>query len=229
MNTKGLFDQVLAAARNMTQKPNNDTGTPNTGLDPLLQGLLGGIGGGMLGSWLSGKRTNSLAKIGGSAALAALAYRAYQNYSANKGQVAQPGTGTPEAYLAPTASPVPTTEEASKRSMALLLAVINAAKADGVIAAAEREAIFNQAKQHTSDPFALAWVEQILNQPVNLPELTALATTPQLATEIYVASLAACASEGTNAQEQAYLNQLQQALNIDDGLKQSIETALKTA
>ncbi|MBP6563580.1 MAG: tellurite resistance TerB family protein [Neisseriaceae bacterium] len=231
MDGKGLLDQVLKAASNMGQSPASGTnGAGSSGLDPLLQGLLGGIGGGMLGSLLSGKGSNSLAKLGGGAALATLAYRAYQNYSANTGKSGNlmdtvkglmNGLSQPEQFAQDDA--------AGTRSQAMLLAVINAAKADGVLDDQERAAIQAQVQQNTNDPNALAWVEQELSKPINVQALAALATNPQIATEIYVASLAACNGGGTNAQEQAYLNQLQQALGIDDALKQSIEQTLQAA
>lgn len=232
---KGLFDQLLKAAGNMTQTPassateNANAGATGSGLDPLLQGLLGGIGGGMLGSLLSGK-SNGLAKLGGGAALATLAYRAYQNYAANTGKSGNlmdsvkgllNGFSQPEQFTQ--------NDQDGARSQAMLLAVVNAAKADGVLDEAERTAIQAQVKQHTNDPNALAWVEQALQAPLNISELAALATSPQMATEIYVTSLAACAHGGTNPAEQAYLAQLQQALGIDDQLKQAIEQTLKAA
>lgn len=230
MDGKGLFDQVLNAAKNMSQTPNNGADSTGSALDPLLQSLLGGIGGGMLGSLLAGKGSNSLAKLGGGAALATLAYRAYQNYSANTGKAGNL-MDTVKGLMTNLTHPEQFAQDDSAgiRSQAMLLAIINAAKADGVLDDQERTAIQAQVQQNTNDPNALAWVKQELSKPINVQELAALATNPQVATEIYVASLAACASGGTNAAEQAYLAQLQQALGIDDALKQSIEQTLQAA
>ncbi|KPP81468.1 MAG: putative membrane protein [Oceanicaulis sp. HLUCCA04] len=94
--------------------------------------------------------------------------------------------------------------------------MIAAAKADGKIDAAEKERIF--ARLNTLDLSAedKAFVFDELAAPLDLNAVVAGASTPEIAAEIYAASLVAIESE--TPAEKAYLNMLAVRLDLEPGL-----------
>lgn len=225
--TKGLLDQLLSVGASMVKSPTGNSQDSAGGLDPLLKGLLTGVGGGMLGSMLGSKGgTNSIGKVGGTAALAALAYKAYQNYAANSGKSGDLLGAVKDLFggEAPDAESFANSPDADLRSKAMLLAVINAAKADGVFDDEERKGISAEVEKFSSDAAIVAWVKEQLDAPLDIQGLASMATNPQIATEIYLTSVAAC--RDLNEQEKTYLESLRKALGIDEGLKSSIEQQL---
>lgn len=200
------------------------TGDKN-GLSPdLLKGLaggaaLGGLAGILLGSKSSKKLAKSALKVGGTAALAGLAYKAYQTWQANQqggGSSAPPpadATGTPFLPSAPKAQ--------DDLSLALLRAMISAAKADGHIDAAEQKAIFAKVDGLDLDTEAKAFVIDEMRKPLSIDSVVADATTTERAVEIYTASVLAI--DPDDPAEQAYLAMLAARLKLDPGLKATIE------
>ena len=66
-----------------------------------------------------------------------------------------------------------------------------------------------------------AWVEAELRSPVDAVAVAAGATTPELAAEVYLASVLVV--DETSAKERAYLDALASALRLDAGLKAQLE------
>lgn len=171
------------------------------------QGLaVGALAGGLLGLLVgteSGRKVGGAAvKLGSLAALGGLAWKAWQS-----AQTGAPG----EAAPAP-AQPEPETEEArQKLAAATIVAMIQAAKADGHVDEAERAAIL--AKVGPVEAAAKAFLDTELAAPLDLDRVASLATTPQEAAHLYAASLLAIDPDQTA--EKAYLEALAGRLGLD--------------
>lgn len=174
----------------------------------------GALTGGALGLLLGNKKMRKLgskiALYGGAAAVGALAYRAYGDWKRQQGDSVEPRT---IQTLPP--------PEAEHHSQAILKALIAAAKADGHIDAREREAIETQFQRIDPDASLQTWLHAELERPLDPAEVAAAADSPELAAEIYLASL--LAADEQSFMEKAYLDELAQQLKLEPGLKQRLE------
>ena len=203
------------------------------GLSPdLLKGLAGGAAAGGLASILlgskSGKKLAKTAlKVGGTAALAGLAYKAYQIWQQN-----QSGSDAAAPVPAPVPADVPVdaagtvflpTAAAARDDLSLILlrAMISAAKADGHIDADEQQKIFAKLDEAGLDTEAKAFFIDAIRKPLNIDAVVADATSPERAVEIYAASVLAI--DADDPSEQAYLAMLAARLKLDPGLKATVE------
>ena len=237
MNTRGLLDQLLKSGQELLQ---NKTGAakPGAGADKgALGGLLSGSGG--LGSLLSGAGGGALAagamglllgnksarKIGGKAitygglaALGVLAYKAYGNWQANQGKAPQTEPQTIDR-VAP--------QQVEQHSQAILKALVAAAKADGHIDDRERQLIDGEFSKLDSDPALQQWLKTEIDKPLDPVEVASAASTPEIAAEMYIASLLLVDEE--SFMEKAYLQELAKQLKLDPGLKAELESQVKQA
>lgn len=192
-------------------------------------GALGGLGGqtaaiAALGLLLGG-RGGKLLRLGGMAALGAMAYKAWQEYQAKQAG----GTVAPFQQQPPATQEPPARAEAHSR--ALLIAMIAAAKADGHVQDAERAQI-EQALKQSDDAALAAWFEQELKRPLDPAEIArAAGGDGALASEIYLASLmVAQTGDGSiGFMERSYLDELARQLKLPDGLKATLESQANQA
>ena len=200
------------------------------GVSPdLIKGLAGGAVAGGLASILMGskggkKLAKGALKIGGAAVLGGLAYKAYQNWQANKGAATTVPMGdmkdiTPKAEGTPFL-PAPKAER-DELSLSLLRAMIAAAKADGHIDADEQKRIFAKIDELALDTEAKAFVFDELRKPLDIDAVVRGAATPEAAVEVYAAS--ALAIDPDDPAEQAYLAMLASRLKLDPGLRASVD------
>ena len=182
----------------------------------------GGVAGGLLGLLVGGGKKksgmNRALTHGGAALLGALASRAYENWQ--KGQ-------------APDRSPVATPQEADRVEqrflpdaqpasdgqpfeLALIRAMIAAAKADGHIDAEEQRRIFAKVEEAGLDAEAKGFVFDALAAPVGVSEVAASARTPEQAAELYLVSRLAV--DPDQPAERAYLEALAHRLRLPEGL-----------
>ncbi len=221
-----LLEQFLGGGA----KPGS--GTPKQGgMSPdFMKGLAtGGITGGLAGILLGGKTSKKMAKgavqMGGTAALAGLAYKVYNDWQASKNAPAQVEAPQPMKDITPKPEGTPFLPSISKArddmSLSILRAMIAAAKADGHIDAAEQQKIFGKLDELDLDTEAKAWVMDELRKPLNIDQVVASATSPELGVEIYAASFLAI--DPDDPAEQAYLAMLASRLKLDPGLKASLE------
>jgi len=182
-----------------------------TGAAGLAAGLLMGGGG--------KKFLGSAVKMGALAAVGGLAYQAWQKHQQSQGQTAPGSTQTiPDSFI-----PRPQAEQ-EQLGKSLVRAMISAAKADGKIDGAEKDAIFARLKEMPLSAEEKAWVFDELNSPLDMAAVAARADTPEHAAEIYAASLVAI--EADTEDEQRYLRELAQRLRLDPALVRQIhETA----
>jgi uncharacterized membrane protein YebE (DUF533 family) len=185
-------------------------------------GFAGGMAGGLAGNLLTSKSGRKMGKkalkMGGIAAVGALAYAAYQRYSSSKDNAANVAPQPVDAELAP--APVGSAFLPAKNDMAgqellgltLVRAMIAAARSDGRLDAQESQAIFQRIESLGLDPESQALLVEEMGRPVDVDEIVDSATSPEVAAEIYIASLLAV--EVDTRAEQSYLNMLAARLTI---------------
>jgi uncharacterized membrane protein YebE (DUF533 family) len=110
------------------------------------------------------------------------------------------------------------------RGLILLQAMISAAKADGQIDGREMERILSKLDEAGADQEAKDFVLAEMRRPLDLETLAAQADTPEVAAQVYAASLLAI--EVDTPAEQAYLDRLAGALGLDTAARQQIHTML---
>ncbi|VVQ27711.1 tellurite resistance TerB family protein [Pseudomonas fluorescens] len=238
MNTRGLLDQLLKSGQDLLQ--NKAGGTQNKPAAGGLGGLLGGASSsGGLGSLLSGAGGGALAagamglllgnkkvrKVGGKvaiygglAALGVLAYKAYGNYNAQKGTAPQIEPQTLDR-LPPA--------QAEQHSQAILKALVAAAKADGHIDDRERQLIEGEFTKLDNDQELQHWLHAELNKPLDPTDVARAASTPEMAAEMYIASVMLVDEE--NFMEKSYLDELARQLKLEPGLKVELEKQVRIA
>jgi uncharacterized membrane protein YebE (DUF533 family) len=242
INAQSLLDRFLGQGMNTQAPPGQPgpgtpAGSPPTGQMDLgaaarqalsgaggLGGLAAsGVAGGLLGLLVGGSKKKkgglgSLMTHGGAAMIGALASQAFQAWQ--KGQaptqtpVAQPqqAVRVDQRFL-PAAAPA---ADGRPFELALVRAMISAAKSDGHIDAEEQDRIFARVGEAGLDPESKTFVVDALATPVSVSEIAALATTPEQAAEIYLVSRLAINPD--RPAERAYLEALAHRLNLADEL-----------
>ncbi|MDH5824039.1 tellurite resistance TerB family protein [Luteimonas sp. RD2P54] len=176
----------------------------------------GAVSGGMLGLLLGRNRTTrKLATYGGLAAIGVMAYRAYGEYQR------QQQTSAPEPQTVDRLPP----PQAEVHSEAILKAVVAAAKADGHIDARERETIEGEFRRLAGDADLQRWMHAELEKPLDPAEVARAGATPEIASEMYLASL--MVADEQNYMERAYLDELARQLGLDESLKAGLERQLR--
>lgn len=237
MNTRGLLDQLLKSGQQMLQNKTGSSNSASTADKGGLGGLLGGAGG--LSSLLSGAGGGALAAgamgllmgnksarkmggkaltYGGLAALGVLAYKAYGNWQANQGKAPQTEPQTIDRIPA---------LQVEQHSQAILKALVAAAKADGHVDERERQLIEGEFSKLNNDPALQQWLQTELNKPLDPVEVARAASTPEIAAEMYIASLIMVDDE--HFMERAYLDELAKQLKLEPGLKAELEAQVKQA
>jgi len=232
MNTRGLLDQLLKSGQEMLQ---NKAGGSQDKASGGLGGLLGGSGN--LGAMLSGKGAlaagamglllgNKKARhfggkalaYGGLAALGVIAYKAYGNWQAQQGRAPQTEPQTLDR--------VPPAQ-VEQHSQAILKALVAAAKADGHVDERERELIEGEFTKLDNDQELQHWLHAELNKPLDPTDVARAAGTPEIAAEMYVASVMLVDEE--NFMEKSYLDELARQLKLEPGLKAELEKQVRQA
>lgn len=242
MKTQGFLDHLLKSAQQglasggLDGLLGNVSGGPlatrDTPADPRTgkqeRGLLnadfgkGALAGGALGLLLGNKKARKfggkLALYGGVAAVGVLAYKAYGDWQRQQGGATGAEPQTIDRLPAP---------EAELHAQAILKALVAAAKADGHVDAREREVIEGEFRRVDADASLQSWLHAELERPLDPAEVARAATTPEMASEMYLASL--LAADEQSFMERAYLDELARQLKLDDALKQRLEQEVRNA
>lgn len=185
----------------------------------VLGGLAGGaVSGALMGNKQARKTAGTLLKVGGMAALGGMAWKAYQGYQAEQGRAATAAPADPAWKNLSEPGFAIDNEPAAPGSRALLLvqAMIAAAHADGHLDTAERERIMAQVKEGGLTREESALVFDALQQPLGLSQLCAGVDCPELATEVYMASLLAV--DANRIEAELYLDALAYRLGLPAAL-----------
>lgn len=114
---------------------------------------------------------------------------------------------------------------AEQHSQAILKALVAAAKADGHIDSRERELIEGEFSKLNNDPQLQQWLQAELNKPLDPAEVARAASTPEMAAEMYLASVLLVDEE--HFMERAYLDELARQLKLDPTLKGELEAQVR--
>lgn len=216
MDVRVLFDQFLQSGRELASKAQTmveqKLNIPSEG--PEREAVLSSMGKGatiagvaalLLGTSTGRGLTGAAVKLGSLGAIGGLAYKVFQDWQAK------------QEGAAPVVDPGPAAHTLSgprleQRSLALLRAMLAAAKADGHIDEQEQGRIDAYLQKLNLDPEALHFVKNELAKPLNVKEVAAGADSSAAAAEIYLTSLLAINID--SEQERAYLDELATELKL---------------
>jgi uncharacterized membrane protein YebE (DUF533 family) len=225
MNAQSFLDQLLKTGMSTLggateAARGKDMGKYATGA------AVGGVLGLLLGS-SGGRRLGGKAlRYGSVAAIGALAWKAYQDYQANQRAPALPGAAGAPPASPPTALPAPSfdalpAQQIEQHGQAMLKAMIAAAKSDGHMDERERELVQTELNRIDADAETRRWVDGELRRPVDPADVARAATSPEMAAEIYLASLLVV--DETTTMERAYLDELARQLRLAPALQADLE------
>lgn len=220
LNAKSLLDSLMGGMGQMTggQGAKGLAGKAKGAWDNQSTLGKGAIAGGILGILLTrgGRRMlGTGAKVGGMAAIGALAYKAYENWKSGQG-----GSGA-AALPPPQGSEFdPQGDAADRLATSLLQAMIAAAKADGTVTPDERARIDGQLANLGLEEEAAALIAAELDAPLDVDRIAGLAGSEAEATQIYAISLLAI--DPDNVEEKAYLAALATRLKLAPALVESL-------
>lgn len=220
MQIQGFLDHLLKSAQGGGNGNAANPAPSQGGLGGLLNADFGkgALTGGALGLLLGkNKTTRKLATYGGLAAIGVMAYKAYGDYKQQQG-----GAGASAEPQTVDRLPPP---QAELHSQAILKALVAAAKADGHIDARERAVIEGEFIRVNQDAELQQWLHAELEKPLDPAEVATAASTPEIASEMYLASL--MAADEQNFMERAYLDELARQLKLDDALKSRLEQQVR--
>ena len=227
MSIQHLFQKILQSGQGLAQDAGSALNRQSSSQNPLGGfgggALMGGALGLLLGNKKFRKMGGNLAGYGGAAALGALALKTYQDW---QGRQTTPHAGATSGTAPTPASPLRLTDVETplmeQHSRAMLAAMIAAAKADGHIGPDEKALIEGEVQRLSETESDRRWVHEELNKPADPAAVAALAQSPEMAAEIYLASL--LVTEQDSFMERAYLDELARALQLDPSLKNDLET-----
>ncbi|CAA6824600.1 MAG: Unknown protein [uncultured Thiotrichaceae bacterium] len=221
------------------------------------KGFAGGLAGGLASNMLSGKKAKKLSKnalkIGGAAAIGAIAFSAYKRYQTNpEASQANPQPGTlqnpanhsvttgqttgNEKLISNTDFIQPTNDTALLPDMdnsqadndlplVLIRAMIAASRADGSMDSTESHKIFESIQALDLDQDSKNVLLDEMNHPIDMDYLINQAQTQEKAAEIYAASLLAI--DVDSHAEESYLQMLAARLKLPAELTAEITQQIK--
>jgi uncharacterized membrane protein YebE (DUF533 family) len=186
-------------------------------------GFAGGLAGGLASNIITSKSGRKLGKkaikMGGVAAVGAIAYAAYQRYGAGGAANTEAVLENKKPLRVPPPPPgsefLPAKEDsAAQEQLGLILvrAMIAAARADGKLDAQESQAIFQRIEALGLEADEQALLVAEMGCPVDMDAIASSAGSPEIAAEIYIASLLAI--DVDTVAEKSYLAMLAARLNL---------------
>lgn len=234
IDPKKLLDDFLGAADG--SRAGSQSISARSGLPGGLAAA--GAGAGLIGLLLGSKKGRrigaSVLGYGGAAVLGGLAYKAWQEWTEKRAP--SPARTSPDQELPtpPADSGFDLESEISATGadarIAIVQAMIAAAKADGHIDADEQRKLFERIGQLELDREEKALVMDELAKPLDVDEIAALARSQEQATEIWLASRLAI--DPDDPKERTYLEELGRKLSLPDSLIVHLEaqaTAVRAA
>ncbi len=200
--------------------------------NPLATGALAAI---LLGTGTGRKLGGSALKLGGMAAVAGLAYKAYQSYQQSQQtgatQVPAPAPTQEPILLEPPRdtgfNPADAPQGESGFALAVVRAMVAAARADGHIDETERTRIGDRLKMAGLGSDAERFLMDELTRPVDMDAIVGAAQTEAQRVELYTASRIAI--EPHTRAERGYLDMLAGRLSLPDALVDHVEATVAEA
>ncbi len=226
MSAQSLLEQLLKSGMSALENKTVDTGAAGANRpDSSLGGFgTGAAAGGALALLLGskgGRRIGGKAlQYGGVAALGVMAFRAFSNWQTQQAQAQGAAVSVPTSPSLRTVNLL-TSPEIEEHSRGMLKAMIAAAKADGHLDERERGLVEAELSRLEADPEMRLWFEEELRRPLDPAEVAQAAASPELAAEMYLASVLMV--DDTSFMERAYLDELARQLKLSDTLKVELE------
>jgi uncharacterized membrane protein YebE (DUF533 family) len=196
--------------------------------NPLAAGALAAI---LLGTGTGREVAGGALKLGGLAAVAGLAYKAYQNYQAGNAPTQTADASASDELLPPPSDSSFDTKSAPQGehefALVLVRAMIAAARADGMVDDAERKRIIEKLSLSGINSDTQDFLNAELNAPVDVDSLVAAAVTDAQRVELYTASRLAI--DPKTRAERGYLDLLAGRLKLPDSLIDHIEATVSNA
>lgn len=197
--------------------------------NPLATGAIAAV---LLGTSTGRSITGSALKLGGLAAVAGLAYKAYQNYQDGKSpDQGRQDVAEGEVLLPPPSEtafdPAIAPQGEDEFALALIRAMIAAARADGHIDDDEREQIAGRLAMSGLDHDAAEFINRELSSPLDLDTILAAAKTDAQKVELYTASRLTIRPD--SRAERGYLDLLAGRLGLPDALIDHVEATIEGA
>lgn len=201
-------------------------------------GVLGGgtIAGGLAGVFLNSKHARKFAgtalKVGATAVLGGLAYKAFQDYRAGRPVLPQGVQDAIQGMIGGTSPAAPAaggqaarlTDRTQEHTATLLLrAMIASAMADGRIDQVERQRLIDHVEMSELPEDERAFLETLIERPDTPAALAASVASPEEAAQVYLAAFIAI--DADTAVERAWLDELATALALDPQLRSNLEAA----
>lgn len=222
MNAMGLLNSLLQSNTGSSRRGNSLEQLAGS----FLKGNNANIGGmgALAGSLLGGGKKSVTGALGGSA-LAILGSMAYQAYQNNQKNTATQPMDAKSQLIAGMREPETIEEKQEVDAMVLLIlkAMINAAKADGHIDDDEMNKIVGKAKEDGLSDKEQNFIMEEINKPMDTMGLIAAVSNPQMAAQIYTASLLAI--EIDTDEERAYLKELANGLGLNENVVNYLHSA----
>jgi uncharacterized membrane protein YebE (DUF533 family) len=193
---------------------------------PMGGGIGSAAAGGLLGSMLGGGRGGGgLLRMGGMGLLGLLAYRAYQQHMEQQGAQASGKAAVPATdEFARAEAPA---RDGQPFGLAVVKAMIAAAKSDGILDEQERERIFGEAERLDLEAHEKGLVFEALRTEPDPQAIAASAQTEAQRAELYLASCMVIGAASSS--ERAYLDALAHHLGLAPGLRASLDQQAREA
>jgi uncharacterized membrane protein YebE (DUF533 family) len=234
MNLGSILESLMAG-----QRGQGSSGRPGQGgmgdLGSRIPGGMGGLAGGallsmILGSGAGRSAGGSLLKAGGLAVLASVAFKAYEDWKTQQMPMAGQKANLPTQP--PTGSGFHLDEEKDRNGnemgLALVQAMISAAKSDGHLDGEESSRIQEQIQQLRLDNEEKGFLLDLMAKPADAAAIARLPRTKEQAAELYVASRVAIGDVNT-PEEKAYLDRLTALLDLPGDLVAHLDTQVDAA
>jgi uncharacterized membrane protein YebE (DUF533 family) len=229
LDPKKLLDDLLGSKVPGTESSVREKADQVTQLakdNPLATGAVLAV---LLGTQTGLQITGSVLRLGGLAAIAALAYKAFQNYQSGD-KPAEAAAREPELLPPPEDTSFhPSQAPQGEQDFALTLvrAMIAAAKSDGHIDDEERRRIADRLSVYGIGREASKFLIEELERPIDVDQLVAAAKTDALKIELYTASRLAI--DPDSRAEHDYLDLLAGRLGLPAALVEHIEATVSEA
>ncbi len=228
MNTRGLLDQLLKSGQDLLQ---NKAGSPQqkgaSGGTSALGSLLSGASGGALAAGAMGLLLGSKRPVkSGARSRSTVVSPRWACWLIKPTVTGRRSEGDAAATEPQTLDRVPAAQ-VELHSQAILKALVAAAKADGHVDERERALIEGEFTRLDSDRELQHWLHAELNKPLDPSDVARAALSPEIAAEMYIASVMMVDEE--NFMEKAYLDELARQLKLEPGLKAELEKQVRQA
>ncbi|MCU0776034.1 MAG: tellurite resistance TerB family protein, partial [Ideonella sp.] len=117
--------------------------------------------------------------------------------------------------------------EVEQHSQAMLKAMVAAAKSDGHLDERERGLLEAELQRLEGDATLRRWLETEIRKSLDPADVARAATSPEMAAEMYLASL--LVADETTTMERLYLDELARQLKLPEGLKAQLEAQATAA